>query len=68
MFIDTDYEHYIVMNDTVNGGWGHDGSVPDLWNARLDPACVSDLETNNKDTWHCFNLHTLYPYIKVAWN
>eukprot|EP00486_Rosalina_sp_Unknown_P014501 CAMPEP_0201595450 /NCGR_PEP_ID=MMETSP0190_2-20130828/192452_1 /ASSEMBLY_ACC=CAM_ASM_000263 /TAXON_ID=37353 /ORGANISM="Rosalina sp." /LENGTH=221 /DNA_ID=CAMNT_0048055447 /DNA_START=211 /DNA_END=873 /DNA_ORIENTATION=- len=60
-----DYEHYIVMNDATNGGWGHDSSVPDLWDAYLQPNCVEDLKSKGKDTWHCFSVHNLYPYIKT---
>ena len=61
----TDYQHYIEMEDKVNGGWGHDGSVPALWNSYIHPDCIEDLSNKNEETWHCFNLHTLYKYIQT---
>merc|ERR1712048_1182618 len=60
-----DYQHHIVMNDEVNGGWGHNASVPTLWNSLIHPDCVEDLQKKNAETWHCFNVHTLYKYIKT---
>ena len=65
MFPPNDYPHYIEGNDSVDGGFGHDGTVPALWNSYLHPDCVHFVNRNDWDnSWHCFNVHTLYPFIR----
>ena len=61
-----DYPHYIEGNNSVPGGWGHDGTVPALWESYLHPDCVEKVKYEEPlAPWHCFNVHTLYPFIKT---
>lgn len=60
-----DYVHYIEMNDSISGGFGHNDSVPKLWNAYLQPNCVEYMLNNGLNTWHCFSVHNLYPFIQT---
>ena len=53
------------MNDTVNGGIGHNDSIVLLWDSFLDATCTSNLSNNGFESWHCSSVHNLYPFIET---
>ena len=58
-----DYPHYILLNDTIMGGFGHNDSAVKLWNAYLAPNCVNS--TNVEPNWHCYSVHNYFPFIQT---
>eukprot|EP01084_Bolivina_argentea_P291456 500926_1 len=54
-----DYPHWIANQD---GGEGHDDSGNVLYDAYLDPKCVTAL---GNLSWHCNSVHNLYKYIET---